>query len=269
MTARKIAVGITLMVSMVVAIIYIRRYTEPLKLQDSVGVKDPRQRTAFIGRVYSIVLLQLATTAVAATLFVATIVPEDDSVFGFEGRTKRHKLWEVATSAPVYCAAVVTSFALLCLLFTYRKDPHVSLQLFEAFALLEGYFIGLACARVPKTIVAHATALTFLVFGVLTILAFHLTSVGADLGFLQAFLAEALSMMVWSSICSLLFGYDSAVTVSAGAGALLFSMYIVLDTNQIIKRYADDEYVAAAASLYLDVVNLFLDLLELLSESSK
>lgn len=257
------------MVSMIVASIYLHWNAEPIKLCDSVGATDTARRSAFIARVYSIVLLQLVTTAVAATCVVAAIVPEDDEVFGFEGGTVRHKAWKVATSTPVYCVAVVLSFVLLCLLFTHRKDPHSSLQIFEAFALIMGYFIGLACARVPKAVVAHAVGLTFLVFAVLTLFAFHLTQAGADLGFLEPFLAEALAMLVWSSISSLFFGYDLRQVVAVGAGALLFSLYIVFDTNQIIKKYADDEYVAAAANLYLDVVNLFLELLKELSKSQK
>jgi FtsH-binding integral membrane protein len=267
--AERIAASLTIMVSMVVAMIYLRWNAEPIKLDDSVSATDPTRRSAFIGRVYSIVLLQLATTAVAATCVVAAIVPEDDQVFGFEGNSVRHKAWKIATSTPVYCAAIVLSFVLLCLLFTHRKDPHSSLQLFEAFALVEGYFIGLACARVPKAIVAHAVGLTFLTFGVLTLLAFHLTNAGADLGFLQPFLAEALAMLIWSRLCSWCFGYEWEEVAAAGAGALLFSVYIIFDTNQIIKKYADDEYVAAAANLYLDVVNLFLELLEELGKSQK
>jgi len=257
------------MVGMILAITYMRWNVEPLKIQDAVVETDPTRRSAFICTVYSIVLLQLATTAVAATVVVATVVPEDDEVFGSAGVTMKHKLLKIATSTPVFCSAVISSFVLICLLFTYRKDPRLSLQIFEAIALLEGYFIGLACAKVPKTIVTHAAALTFVVFGVLTAVAFHLARVGADLGFLEPFLAEALAMLVWSSISSLIFGYDWSLTMGAGAGALLFSLYIVFDTNQIIKHYADDEYVAAAASLYLDVLNLFLDLLEILQGSNK
>eukprot|EP00746_Dinoflagellata_sp_MGD_P164316 gnl/MRDRNA2_/MRDRNA2_92881_c0_seq1.p1 gnl/MRDRNA2_/MRDRNA2_92881_c0~~gnl/MRDRNA2_/MRDRNA2_92881_c0_seq1.p1 ORF type:complete len:300 (+),score=51.15 gnl/MRDRNA2_/MRDRNA2_92881_c0_seq1:137-901(+) len=254
---------------MAVAIIYLQWNAEPIKLDDSVGATDPTRRSSFIGRVYSIVLLQLATTAAAATCFVVSIVPEDDEVFGFEGDSVRHKAWKIATSSLVYCIAIVLSFILLCMLFTHRKDPHSSLQIFEAWAVVQGYFIGLACARVPKAIVAHAAGLTLLVFGVLTLLAIHLTKAGADLGFLEPFLAEALAMLVWSSICSLFFGYDFKEVVFAGAGALLFSVYILFDTNQIIKKYADDEYVAAAANLYLDVVNLFLELLKEFGKSQK
>ena len=47
--------------------------------------------------------------------------------------------------------------------------------------------------------------------------------------------------------------------------ALIFSGYIVYDTDNIIKRYTYDEYVWAAVSLYLDIINLFLTLLTLFS----
>ena len=47
--------------------------------------------------------------------------------------------------------------------------------------------------------------------------------------------------------------------------ALIFSGYIVYDTDNIIKRYTYDEYVWAAVSLYLDIINLFTALLTLFS----
>lgn len=45
--------------------------------------------------------------------------------------------------------------------------------------------------------------------------------------------------------------------------AILFSAYIVYDTDNLIKRYSYDEYIPAAVTLYLDIVNLFLALLAL------
>ena len=39
---------------------------------------------------------------------------------------------------------------------------------------------------------------------------------------------------------------------------------IVYDTFEIIKRYSVDEYVWASVGLYLDILNLFLRLLEIL-----
>ena len=51
--------------------------------------------------------------------------------------------------------------------------------------------------------------------------------------------------------------------IYGGLASLIFSGYIVYDTDNIIKRYTYDQYVWAAVSLYLDVINLFLSLMTL------
>lgn len=47
-------------------------------------------------------------------------------------------------------------------------------------------------------------------------------------------------------------------------GAIIFSGFIIYDTDNLIKRYNYDEYVAAASALYLDIINLFLTILSIL-----
>ena len=55
-------------------------------------------------------------------------------------------------------------------------------------------------------------------------------------------------------------------------GALIFSFYIVYDTQLIIGgkhtkyKYDDEDYVIAALSLYLDIINLFIYILEILNK---
>ena len=58
--------------------------------------------------------------------------------------------------------------------------------------------------------------------------------------------------------------------VYSSVGSLIFSFYIVYDTQMIVGgehrriKFHTDDYVIAAISLYLDIINLFLYLLELL-----
>ena len=47
-------------------------------------------------------------------------------------------------------------------------------------------------------------------------------------------------------------------------GALLFSGYILYDTSVILHKLGPDDYIVAAINLYLDIVNLFLYLLQIL-----
>jgi protein lifeguard len=52
--------------------------------------------------------------------------------------------------------------------------------------------------------------------------------------------------------------------IYGGLASLIFCGYIIYDTDNIIKRYTYDEYIWASVALYLDIINLFLALLDLL-----
>lgn len=56
------------------------------------------------------------------------------------------------------------------------------------------------------------------------------------------------------------------ISVMYGAlGTIVFCGYIVYDTYLLIERHSqDNDYILAAAELYLDVLNLFLSLSDLL-----
>ena len=60
--------------------------------------------------------------------------------------------------------------------------------------------------------------------------------------------------------------------IYAGCGTLLFSFYIVYDTQLIVGgkhnaiRFSIDDYVFAALNLYMDIINLFIMLLRLFGE---
>ncbi|KAF5947418.1 hypothetical protein HYC85_013375 [Camellia sinensis] len=56
-------------------------------------------------------------------------------------------------------------------------------------------------------------------------------------------------------------------TIYGGIGAIIFSGFIIYDTDNPIKRLNYDEYTWAAVCLYLDITNLFLALLDALGGS--
>jgi len=49
----------------------------------------------------------------------------------------------------------------------------------------------------------------------------------------------------------------------SGMGVLLFSAFILYDTSNILRDYPNNEYIAAAMTLYLDVFLLFQHVLAL------
>jgi protein lifeguard len=56
--------------------------------------------------------------------------------------------------------------------------------------------------------------------------------------------------------------------IYGGVGAMIFSAYIVYDTDNLIKRHTYDEYIGASVTLYLDILNLFLSILRILREAN-
>ena len=79
-----------------------------------------------------------------------------------------------------------------------------------------------------------------------------------------------LIILIFMGIASAFIHDQTYNLIYSGFGALLFSVYIIYDTQLIIggenKKYqiAPDDYVLAALTLYLDIVNLFLYILSLL-----
>jgi FtsH-binding integral membrane protein len=69
-------------------------------------------------------------------------------------------------------------------------------------------------------------------------------------------------------ILSILFPSRTISFIYAGFGALLFTVYIVYDTQQIVggrrEEISPEEYIFAALTLYVDIAMLFLMILKLL-----
>lgn len=62
------------------------------------------------------------------------------------------------------------------------------------------------------------------------------------------------------------FPYNSKVELGYGiVASLIFSAYILVDTQLVMRHYHVEEEIAAAISLYLDVINLFLSILRILN----
>ncbi|WP_394825284.1 Bax inhibitor-1 family protein [Pendulispora albinea] len=86
-----------------------------------------------------------------------------------------------------------------------------------------------------------------------------------------SFLGAALNMGVWVILGAMLLGFffhSAAFQLAiASVGVLLFSGYILYDTSRILHDRSENDAVGAALRLFLDVVNLFLFLLRILSSS--
>ncbi|KAG8044342.1 hypothetical protein GUJ93_ZPchr0481g2891 [Zizania palustris] len=125
--------------------------------------------------------------------------------------------------------------------------------------------IGVACANTQGKIVLEALILTSAVVASLTAYTFWASKKGKEFGFLGPILFSALILLVLISFMQVFFPLgSSSVALFGGLGALVFSGFIIYDTENLIKRHTYDEYIWASVELYLDILNLFLYILNLI-----
>ncbi|XP_042430621.1 protein LIFEGUARD 4-like [Zingiber officinale] len=212
-------------------------------------------RWGFIRKVYLIVAMQILITIIIAA--VMNIVPSI------------HVFFVSRTSNSIILAFVIMILPLLVMIpmvFLSNRHP-VNMILLVLFTICMGMSIGLACSGRQGNVVLEAAALTAIVFMGLTLYTFWAAKRGHDFSFLGPFLFAALLCLTIFSLIQIFFPLGKTTTMVFGCiSAIIFSGFIVYDTDNLIKRHSYDEYVPAAISLYLDIINLFLALLSIMEE---
>jgi len=83
-----------------------------------------------------------------------------------------------------------------------------------------------------------------------------------DFSFLKGFVWTGLIALIVLGLSNYFFFASPIMALAgAGVGVLLFSAFILYDTSNILRTYPDNEHIAAALTLYLDVFLLFQNLL--------
>ncbi len=109
-------------------------------------------------------------------------------------------------------------------------------------------------------LVALAGGMTAAVFFVMAAIA---TVSKRDFSFLGKFLFVGVIVLIVASLANLFFQVPAlAITISAVA-VLIFSMYLLHDLSQIVKG-GQNNYIMATISLFLDIFNIFVNILNLL-----
>ncbi|WP_100976986.1 Bax inhibitor-1/YccA family protein [Helicobacter pylori] len=153
--------------------------------------------------------------------------------------------------------------ALFGLMFSKSKSG-LNLFMLFAFTSLSGVtlvpLLGMVIAKAGLGAVWQALGMTTIVFGLMSVYALKTKN---DLANMGKMLFIALIVVVVCSLINLFLGSPMFQVVIAGASAILFSLYIAYDTQNIVKgRY--DSPIDAAVSLYLDFLNVFISILQII-----
>jgi len=211
-----------------------------------------QSRWHFIRKVYAIIAIQLLATAVVAA-FVVTHQP----IAHFFGDT-----WG---GLACYIVLAFVTLIVMCPLYAYRNRHPLNYLFLGIFTILMAISVGLSCSYTNGKIILEAVILTAAVVISLTLYTFWAVSRGHDFSFLGPFLFGSLNVLLVFGIIQIFFPFGPTGDMIYGCvGALIFCGYIIYDTDNLIERFNYDEYIWAAVALYLDIINLFLQLLSVL-----
>ncbi len=207
-------------------------------------------RHAFIRKVYTILFGQLMLTSVVSAVFMfATPV----------------RNW-IQSNTWMIWVSLIGSLVFLGLSFWKSRQYPLNIAFVTCFTLFEAYTVGVITSFYEQKIVLEALLITAVIFAGLTLFSFQTKY---DFTGFAPYLFGGLWLLIGFGFVAMFFPASSGMELAYSIIAtIIFSGYIIVDTQMIIKHYHYEEEVAASISLYLDIINLFLNILRILNSQS-
>ena len=218
--------------------------------------KDKKVRLGFIRKVYIILCIQLLTTAV---FVVMSFFVEGFRTF------QQDTMWLMIVALVL---VFVTIYALGCFRKLARSVP-TNYILLTIFTLAESYMVSFIASFYDPNIVLLAASLTAAIVTGLTLYAIFTKT---DFTTMGGILTVLLIGLIAGSILGIFIRNRVFHTILAVAGVIIFGIYLVYDTQLVIgknsRAYAIDDYIFAALNLYIDIIQIFLYLLQILGSAN-
>eukprot|EP00055_Hartaetosiga_balthica_P005400 m.15779 g.15779 ORF g.15779 m.15779 type:complete len:256 (+) comp4523_c0_seq1:61-828(+) len=205
-------------------------------------------RMGFLRKVYGIVAAQLTLTTIFSV--IASLSPTAKAF--------------VQTNESLLTISMLGSFASLISLFFLRKSYPSNFLLLSIFTFFESYLVAAIVTFYEGESVLQAFVLTACVVVGLTMYTFQTKR---DFTIMHTFLVTALWMLIGLGFIMAVFPPSELVSLVYGfVGAAVFSLFIIVDTQLLLKKRRVDEYIMCAIDLYLDIINLFLEILKIVGK---
>ncbi|XP_030384804.1 protein lifeguard 1 isoform X2 [Scaptodrosophila lebanonensis] len=214
---------------------------------------DQSIRKGFIRKVYLILMCQLLITFGFVSVFTFSKATQD--------WTMQHpSLFWIALAV-----LIVTMICMACCESVRRKTPINFIFLF-LFTLAESFLLGIVAGQYQADEVLMAVGITAAVSLGLTLFALQTKY---DFTMCGGVLVACLVVFIIFGIIAIFIPGKIIGLVYASLGALLFSVYLVYDTQLMLggnHKYSisPEEYIFAALNLYLDIINIFMYILTII-----
>ena len=213
----------------------------------AIQVRSGAERATLVRRTYGLVFLGILAT-IGGTAFTLA----QPALFG-------------AVIAHPFITMIAAFIPLIMVQRAAREYPkNLILTLLFTFVMGVAIAPGMYLAeRAVPGVVTQAGLLTFTAFGALSLYAVFSRR---DFSAWGAFFFVGLIVLLVASVLNIFFQSVVVGLFLSAIGVFVFSGLLVFDTWRIIRSgaYGQDDYVFAAVTIYLDLLNLFMFILSLL-----
>ncbi len=231
---------------------YVKNRTDNIS-NTTIGSKS--NLAIFIKQTYQLFAGSLLSASAGA--YIGTAYLSDSLVkMGVDGKP---------TVAGWFWGLVILEFILLFGVMAAKRKEGLNLVLLFAFTFVSGLTLTpmlSAYLMIPggANIITEAFVLTTVAFGGLSIFAMNTKR---DFSAMGKMLFITLIVIIVAGVINIFLGSPLLQIGIASAGAILFSAFILYDTQNIIRGNVETP-TEAAVMLYLDFLNLFISLLQIL-----
>jgi modulator of FtsH protease len=205
-------------------------------------------------RVFFALILATLVSQLSITYYVSENVKIEDEDEG----TKETKKFNSKL-----IGAYVAIFVIILILAFITMPPWLKFILFSLFSTAFGVILGYRKSGIDPGIVKTALVGTASIFVAMFAFGVALIASGIKLGFKFGLgLLIALFFLVIVSIVQIFIAQSSLLKKILVIGSLMvFSLYIMYDTNNILQRNYSGDFITASLDYYLDIINIFSGLL--------
>lgn len=195
------------------------------------------------------------------SLFIAQLVVTY-AIFHILGSSKSYTDW-LSQNKVIYVILLLMPLVIIAILAFVPMSIPWKIVLFTVMSIMFGLTLALLKRIVPGEIIRASLIGAMIVFASLFILGVMLRMLGVNLWWLGIILFIALLGLIITSIVFIFIDPSKqAYRIKAIVAIIVFSLFVLFDTNQILQREYAGDFVTAAIDYYLDMINLVLNFIQ-------
>ena len=221
------------------------------------GINTQKQKNIFIIKTFFTFLTSITTTVISALCF--NTIPE----FKDYAKSENGKITTIISTTLLF----TTTIPILCCCPKMYMKKYTGIILYTLFSLSSAYLFGIMSIYVKTVILLFSILITFST--VITLILYAIITKSDFTENSPYFMVGLISLIVFVGLNLYIQSKTFEITIAL-LGSVLFSCFIIYDIQLIIGNkhisfnFKKNDYILAAMSLYLDIINFFVYMLRCL-----